>query len=76
MPVHGVGRKGGRKVRPTIYGPGLSYTLARVLLRRFLFLLAPLSPSSFGGFLGYRGPLFGREFFGAGLPAPTPAEFP
>jgi hypothetical protein len=32
-------------------------------------LLSPFCPSCVGGFLGYRGPLFGRELFGAGFAA-------
>src|SRR5215216_5342082 len=39
---------------------------ARVVLRGF-FLLTLLGPPRFGGFLGYRGSLFRREFFGAGF---------
>ena len=38
------------------------------------FLPALLGPTRFGGFLGYRGPLFGRELFGAGFPALFTAE--
>jgi MFS superfamily sulfate permease-like transporter len=49
---------------------------ARVMLRRFLFLLSLLSPPSFAGFLGYLTSPLERELLGTGTSALRPPSLP
>jgi hypothetical protein len=74
MPLQQQGRVRGSIFPPHHLRAGLPLP-ARVVLRRFFFLLALLSPTSFSSFLGYLYSLLFRELFRAGLPSLTPTEF-